>query len=174
MENSVNQSETGSTKIYAVNWIHRKCDEFNQEWMNHYTKYFNSEEEAKEFGNEDNLISIYEKWGTEDCNPQEYGWNNMYFDPDIEGYELDEAQRNEDQIYITIKEIELDKIILTPILEDGNYFPSYVKMGFDPKYKDPSKQEAKQEALKAKQEAAKERILELQAEIDQLEEQLKN
>jgi len=41
------------------------------------------------------------------------------------------------------------------------------KMGFDPEYKDSSKQEARQEA-------AKERILELQAEIDQLEKQLKN
>ena len=163
MENSVNQSGTGSTKIYAVNWIHYKCDEYNQEWISHYTKYFNSEEEAKEFGNKDNLISIYEKWGSPNCNAEEYGWNNMY-DPDIEE---DDYEEEEDQIYITIKEIELDKIIFTPILDDGTYFPGTSKMGFDPEYKDSSKQEARQEA-------AKERILELQMEIDQLEKQLKN
>ena len=135
MENSVNQSGTGSTKIYAVNWVHYHCAEYDQEYTNHYTKYFSSEEEAKEFANEDNLISIYEKWGQSDLpiDSQAYGWNHMYFDADVKGFELDSEYFEQDRLCVTIKEVELDKIILTPIEDNGSYplLEGYdVEMGF--------------------------------------------
>ena len=63
MENSENPSGTGSTKIYAVNWVHEHRDNLYTyiELEYTYSKYFPSEEEAREFAN--NLESSPESWG---------------------------------------------------------------------------------------------------------------
>lgn len=103
MENSVNQSGTGSTKIYAVRWTHEHRNEIysTEDWTHVYTKYFNSKEEAEEFANEDNLIATHKEWAQYD----EYcGWNGETLKNE------DEDEINDYIVDLEVSEVKINEI----------------------------------------------------------------
>jgi len=106
MENSVNQSGTGSTKIYAVNWVHNHLDTTytNIELTYTYSKYFLSEEEASEFAN--NLESSPESWGAK--YDKDNGWDGELMEE--QGYDPNEV---DDWVQFDIHEIEVGKLYQT-------------------------------------------------------------
>jgi len=107
MENSVNQSETGSTKIYAVNWIHQHTDNTYTyvESVYTYSKYFLSEEEAREFAN--NLESSPESWGA-NYNEDLFGWDGELMEE--QGWDPNEVN---DWVQFDIHEVEIGKVYET-------------------------------------------------------------
>jgi hypothetical protein len=105
MENSVNQSGAGSTKIYAVTWIHQHIDNTYTyvESVYTYSKYFPSKEEASEFAN--NLKSSPESWG---ANYDEYnGWDSNLMED--QGW----GRKVKDSVQFDIHEIEVGKLYET-------------------------------------------------------------
>lgn len=106
MENSVNQSETGSTKIYVVNWVHQHIDSTYTyiESTYVYSKYFLSKEEASEFAN--NLESSPESWGAN--YDEDSGWDGNLMED--QGYNPNEIK---DSVYFDTHEVEVGKLYQT-------------------------------------------------------------